>query len=292
MVSLDDNQSSREHRTTQTKTPARHILTPTPPPKKKQQTTKGNNVLISWRTIIFLTFLMLENFDSYSSKHTYLIHIAIVHVLQILNRIKTRAFKINITSSSMTFDDPVEEHEFSSEREVDFDDNAEQEEEDENEKEEEEEELLKIMTVEPQRDIQYQPYVNNDDDRDIAIHQRRPLNEHQQIHNRNFTDAISKLVNHMDSHHEKVEKQLKMFSKTIQRTTVASGLDLFCRDDELFPDIVSFNNQNLLDTYDSGSPGQFARSILKKLFTPAEMCESILYPNDNYTKPGLDECGF
>ncbi|CAF5224067.1 unnamed protein product, partial [Rotaria magnacalcarata] len=94
--------------------------------------------------------------------------------------------KINITSSSMTFDDPVEEHEFSSEREVDFDDNAEQEEEDENEKEEEEEELLKIMTVEPQRDIQYQPYVNNDDDRDIAIHQRRPLNEHQQIHNRRY----------------------------------------------------------------------------------------------------------
>ncbi|CAF2077062.1 unnamed protein product, partial [Rotaria magnacalcarata] len=49
----------------------------------------------------------------------------------------------------------------------------------------------------------------------------------------------------------------------------------------------SFNNQNLLDTYDSGSPGQFARSILKKLFT-AEMCGSILYPNDNYAKPGLD----
>ncbi|CAF4756375.1 unnamed protein product [Rotaria socialis] len=115
------------------------------------------------------------------------------------------------------------------------------------------------MTVESQRDIQDQPYVNNDDDRDIAICQRRPLNEYQQVHNRKFTDAVSKLVNHMDSHHEKVEKQLKMFSKTIQRTTIRNG-----------------------------SPSQFARSILKKLFTPAEMCESILYPNDNYAKPGLD----
>ncbi|CAF3907306.1 unnamed protein product [Rotaria magnacalcarata] len=220
MVSLDDNQSSREHRTTQTKTPARHILTPTPPPKKKQQTTKEKVNFRVNRSSLPSTTIIQTNQENQELQHTYLIHIAIVHVLQILNRIKTRAFKINITSSSMTFDDPVEEHEF------------------------------------------------------------------------NFTDAISKLVNHMDSHHEKVEKQLKMFSKTIQRTTVASGLDLFCRDDELFPDIVSFNNQNLLDTYDSGSPGQFARSILKKLFTPAEMCESILYPNDNYAKPGLDECGF
>ncbi|CAF3522630.1 unnamed protein product [Rotaria socialis] len=94
------------------------------------------------------------------------------------------------------------------------------------------------MTVESQRDIQDQPYVNNDDDRDIAICQRRPLNEYQQVHNRKFTDAVSKLVNHMDSHHEKVEKQLKMFSKTIQRTTVASGLDQFRRDGEIFPDVV------------------------------------------------------
>ncbi|CAF3426212.1 unnamed protein product, partial [Rotaria socialis] len=163
-------------------------------------------------------------------------------------------------------------------------------------------------------------HVNKDDDRDIVIYQRRPLNEYQQVHNRishgkhrtkrlvvenndnrlkkfrwdlnrlrsEFTDAVSKLVNHMDSHHEKVEKQLKMFSKTIQRTTVASGLDQFRRDGEIFPNVVSFNNQNLLDTYDSGSPGQLARSILKKLFTFAEMYESILYPNDNYAKPGLD----
>ncbi|CAF4848642.1 unnamed protein product, partial [Rotaria socialis] len=48
----------------------------------------------------------------------------------------------------------------------------------------EEEELFGNMTVESQRDIQDQPYVNNDDDRDIAICQRRPLNEYQQVHNR------------------------------------------------------------------------------------------------------------
>lgn len=43
-----------------------------------------------------------------------------------------------------------------------------------------------------------------------------------------------------------------------------------------------------MDTYDRGNPGQFARDILKKLFTPAEMSESILYPNDIYAKRGLD----
>ncbi|CAF2077644.1 unnamed protein product [Rotaria magnacalcarata] len=93
----------------------------------------------------------------------------------------SRAFKTNITSYSMTFDDPVEEHEF---KEEDLEEREEQ----ENEEEEEDEELLENMTVESQRDIQDQPYVNNDDDRDIAIRQRRPLNEHQQIHNRTKRD--------------------------------------------------------------------------------------------------------
>jgi len=55
-----------------------------------------------------------------------------------------------------------------------------------------------------------------------------------------------------------------------------------------FSCIESFKNQNLLDTYDSGSPGRFARSILKKLFIRAQMSESILYPNNNYAKHGLD----
>ncbi|CAF1257612.1 unnamed protein product [Rotaria magnacalcarata] len=159
----------------------------------------------------------------------------------------SRAFKTNITSYSMTFDDPVEEHEFISHGKH----------------------RTKRLVVE------------NNDNRLKKL--RCDLNQLRS----EFTDAVSKLVNHMDSHHEKVEKQLKMFSKTIQRATVASGLDQFRRDGEIFPDIVSFNNQNLLDTYDSGSLGQFARSILKKLFT-AEMCGSILYPNDNYAKPGLD----
>lgn len=43
-----------------------------------------------------------------------------------------------------------------------------------------------------------------------------------------------------------------------------------------------------MDICNGGNPGKLARNFLKKLFTPAEISESILYPNDTYAKPGLD----
>ncbi|CAF2847724.1 unnamed protein product [Rotaria sp. Silwood2] len=45
---------------------------------------------------------------------------------------------------------------------------------------------------------------------------------------------------------------------------------------------------NLLDIHDSGDCGRYARRVMKILFTPAEMSESILYANPTYAKPGLD----
>ncbi|CAF1544367.1 unnamed protein product, partial [Rotaria magnacalcarata] len=351
MTSLDNNQLSRGHRITQNKTPARYIMTPTPPPKKKQQIINSNfdpysskhvkknnnqNQKVNFRAdhpSLPSTTIMQTIPENQESQHVgqelFKTYRHRSRILNIKSNKKSRAFKTNTRSNLMNFDDPVEDHEISSESEVDFDDNDEQEEdkgeeqeqeEKENGAEEEDEELLENMRAESQKDTQGQPYVNNDDDDDVAICQQRPLNEYQQVYNRisrgkhqtkrviienndnrtkklrselnelrsDFTDAVSKLVDRIDAHHEKVEKTLKIFSKQIQQTTVDSGLDKFRRDGEAFTDVVLFNNENLLDTYDRGNPGQFARDILKKLFTPAEMSESILYPNDIYAKRGLD----
>lgn len=43
-----------------------------------------------------------------------------------------------------------------------------------------------------------------------------------------------------------------------------------------------------MDIKDNGTSGQYARNVLKKLFTVEELSGSILYPNDTYAKPGLD----
>ena len=48
------------------------------------------------------------------------------------------------------------------------------------------------------------------------------------------------------------------------------------------------DGQNLLDIHDAGDYARFARTLLKNLFTPAELSESILYSNPAYAKPGLD----
>ena len=55
----DGSKSTRDHRSTQNKTPARYILTPTPPPKTKQKTMNGNQLLISLQTLTLLTIRLL-----------------------------------------------------------------------------------------------------------------------------------------------------------------------------------------------------------------------------------------
>jgi hypothetical protein len=60
MVHLGGNKSARKYRSTQNKTPARFVLTPTPPSaKKKKTTTNGINLAISPIASILIAFCFL-----------------------------------------------------------------------------------------------------------------------------------------------------------------------------------------------------------------------------------------
>ncbi|CAF5188328.1 unnamed protein product, partial [Rotaria magnacalcarata] len=96
------------------------------------------------------------------------------------------------------------------------------------------------------------------------------------------------LVHRVETHQDKIEKQFKNLSKKINQTTVDSSLEMYRRDGETFSRTVVHNGQNLLDIYDAGDHGRYARKVMKILFTPVEMSESILYANSTYSKPGLD----
>ena len=83
-----------------------------------------------------------------------------------------------------------------------------------------------------------------------------------------------------------------------------SNLDQYRKDGETFPDVIvrfktysqqncvfwfqEYKGKNLLDIHDYGDHTRFARQLLKLLFTPAELSQSILYANTTYAKPGLD----
>ncbi|CAF2070620.1 unnamed protein product, partial [Rotaria magnacalcarata] len=119
-----------------------------------------------------------------------------------------------------------------------------------------------------------------------------------------LADAISKLVNHVETHQDKVEQPFEIFFKKkldlcicfniiliIQYILVSinSALDKYRCDGEVFPHTVEYNDQNLLSIYDASDHERFARKIMKVLFTPAKMSESILSVNPVYTtKSGLD----
>ncbi|CAF3339669.1 unnamed protein product [Rotaria socialis] len=91
------------------------------------------------------------------------------------------------------------------------------------------------MTVESQRDIQDQPYVNNDDDRDIAICQRRPLNEYQQVHNRNAVCARFKIS---ESHWN------EFFYIRLRRTLTQMICDVHRKTEWILNDRNSLNNDH------------------------------------------------
>ena len=52
--------------------------------------------------------------------------------------------------------------------------------------------------------------------------------------------------------------------------------------------IQDFNGRNLLNFCETADYKKYARSLLKLLFTPAEMSESILFDNPAYTRSGED----
>ncbi|CAF4480089.1 unnamed protein product, partial [Rotaria sp. Silwood2] len=120
------------------------------------------------------------------------------------------------------------------------------------------------------------------------VHQQRNFQSEFNQLRTDVTDAISKLSGRIDGHHDQFQRQFKSFSKAIQQTTINSTLEKFQRDGEIFDSIVEYNGQNLLDIHDAGDCGRFARTVLKNLFTSAEMSRSILYSYSIYTKPGLD----
>lgn len=50
-----------------------------------------------------------------------------------------------------------------------------------------------------------------------------------------------------------------------------------------------YNGTNLVNLHDTGDYKKYARSLLKFLFTPAEMSDSVLFENPNYARSGLDK---
>ncbi|CAF2684188.1 unnamed protein product [Rotaria sp. Silwood2] len=74
----------------------------------------------------------------------------------------------------------------------------------------------------------------------------------------------------------------------MQQTPINSNLQKYQNDRETCRTVLPYKGINLLDIHDSGDCGRYARRVMKILFTPAEMSESILYANPTYAKPGLD----
>ncbi|CAF1001110.1 unnamed protein product [Rotaria magnacalcarata] len=85
--------------------------------------------------------------------------------------------------------------------------------------------------------------------------------------------TISKLVNRVETHQDKVERQFKNFSKKMNQRTLRRK---HRRDGEIFPRAVEYNSQNLLGIYDAGDYGRFAPKVMKILFSSTEN-ESINY---------------
>ncbi|CAF5111989.1 unnamed protein product [Rotaria magnacalcarata] len=102
---------------------------------------------------------------------------------------------------------------------------------------------------------------------------------------RNLGGTISQLVNRVETHQDKVERQFKTFSKNIYQTTLRRK----CRHDgEIFPRTVEYNSQNRLGIYDAGNYGRFAPKVMKILFSSTEMSQSLIYSNSVCAKSMLD----
>ncbi|CAF1001056.1 unnamed protein product [Rotaria sordida] len=302
MVYPSDNKATRKQRSTQNKRPARYILTPTPPPKKKQKTT--------------------ENFDPSPIKYMKQANKRLKRFAPYRRRARDSTKKSNKRcailgnskmSNSKNFDDDEEEECQNSENEQDRDGTDEGEGEDE-----EEEEFVEHMMIEEQIEAE-----DEIDDNDTVGGYNTDLNRKHKEHRRNdelsiganssrkivfqqatnqektfrsefnqlrtdFSNAISKLTEDIENHHDKLAKRFTALSKNVQQTTIYSNLEKFRCDGETFLPAVTYKGKNLLDIYDGGDCGAFARQVMKILFTPAEMSESILYANPTYAKPGLD----
>ncbi|CAF5226664.1 unnamed protein product, partial [Rotaria magnacalcarata] len=92
--------------------------------------------------------------------------------------------------------------------------------------------------------------------------------------------TISQLVDRVETHQDKVERQFKNLSNN--KENIVMMLYWF------FVYVKEYNSQNLLGIYDAGSYGRFAPKVMKILFSSPEMCQSIIYSNSVCEKSMLD----
>ncbi|CAM4758682.1 unnamed protein product [Rotaria magnacalcarata] len=333
MAYFDNNTSTRKHRSTQNKIPARYILTPTPPSRRNQNPNNENidpysrkfttqngeqsNKKVKFRSDLSLSSNKRIRIASEDPESQHCTHEQFgtyrrrsCSTAKSSNK-KCSLFASNVTSNSNILDVDDERHvEIISESEHDdFDDNDEHDDDGD-----EEEHIQHMLNEERNEEVE-----NDNDDGNCHVNQPRQgnkeyeklfmpndaniskkktyrTNEHETKNfqfefgqlRTDFADAISKLVHRVETHQDKIEKQFKNLSKKINQTTVDSSLEMYRRDGETFSRTVVHNGQNLLDIYDAGDHGRYARKVMKILFTPVEMSESILYANSTYSKPGLD----
>ncbi|CAF2810427.1 unnamed protein product [Rotaria sp. Silwood2] len=178
--------------------------------------------------------------------------------------------------------DPALRADFESEHNFDDDDGDES----------EEEELSNRLMTDESTEAQDEP--DNGDDTNIQNIQqhyhRQNNNKPMIVDNKSKVKAKEKMV-HQQRNFQSEFNQLR--TEKYQRdgeifgSIVVSKLLFF-----LFEFFVSYvkeyNGQTLLDIHDAGDCGRFARTVLKNLFTPAEMSRSVLYSNSVYAKPSLD----
>ncbi|CAF4495613.1 unnamed protein product [Rotaria magnacalcarata] len=104
---------------------------------------------------------------------------------------------------------------------------------------------------------------------------------------RNLAGIISKLINRIETHQDKVERQFKNLSNNSMICAqflkellkyIFIGLSY----------VKEYNSQNLLGIYDAGNYGRFATKVMKILFSSTEMSQSIIYSNSVCAKSMLD----
>ncbi|CAF4449379.1 unnamed protein product [Rotaria socialis] len=86
----------------------------------------------------------------------------------------------------------------------------------------------------------------------------------------------------------KVDKQLRSLSRSLQDNSHHPALAIYQNLSNEYPRVVEFNGTNLLDVAKSADYKKYARTILKLIFSPGELSNSVLISNRIYARPGLD----
>ncbi|CAF1147892.1 unnamed protein product [Adineta ricciae] len=131
-----------------------------------------------------------------------------------------------------------------------------------------------------------------DDNEDFDTSSDRPF---QQYFNNKFdqlkydlTTATDQLTGTVQTQLNKLDKQMRVLSKTVHVNSVNPSIAPYQNPTHQFPKVVDFNGLNLITVSRATDYKKFARSLLKTLFSRAELANSILFSNQIYSRPGLD----